>query len=58
MLNKFAKQTTSKRGIQNTAEATGDLIGNKIADKIRRVSKCSLQNNTETNKEELLREKI
>ena len=28
-------QTTSKRVIQKTVEATGDLIGNKIADKIR-----------------------
>ena len=29
----------SKRAIQKTAEATGDLIGNKIADKITSVSK-------------------
>ena len=29
-----AIKTTSKRGIQKTAEATGGLIGNKIADKI------------------------
>ena len=28
-----------KRAIQKTAEATGDLIGNKIADKIASVSK-------------------
>ena len=27
-------KTASKRAIQKTAEATGDLIGNKIADKI------------------------
>ena len=27
-------KTTSKRAIQNTIEVTGDLIGNKIADKI------------------------
>ena len=27
-------KTASKRAIQETAEATGDLIGNKIADKI------------------------
>ena len=26
-------KTASKRVVQNTAEATGDLIGNKIADK-------------------------
>ena len=37
-------------------EATGDLIGNKIADKITRSSKTSPQNNLETN-EEILREK-
>ena len=29
-----AIKTTSKRAIQKTAEATGDLIYNKIADKI------------------------
>ena len=27
-------KTASKREIQKTAEATGDLVGNKIADKI------------------------
>ena len=32
-------KSTSKRAIQKTAEATGDLIGNKIADKITSVSK-------------------
>ena len=34
-----AVKTASERAIQNTAEATGDLIGNKIADKITSVSK-------------------
>ena len=29
--------TASKRVVQKTAEATGDLIGNKIADKITSV---------------------
>ena len=33
-----AIKTASKRVIQKTAEATGDLIGNKIADKITSVS--------------------
>ena len=33
----------SKRSIQNTAEATGDLMGNEIADKITRSSKTSLK---------------
>ena len=44
-----------KRAIQKTAEATGDLIGNKIAGKI---SKTSQKNSkTVTNEEEILREK-
>ena len=34
-----ALKTASKRAIQKTAEATGDLMGNKIADKITSVSK-------------------
>ena len=34
-----AIKTTLKRAIQKRAEATGDLIGNKIADKITNVSK-------------------
>ena len=34
-----AIKTTSKRAIQKTAEATGNLIGNEIADKITSVSK-------------------
>ena len=42
----------SKRAIQKTAEATGNLIGNKIADKITSVSKKKpdkeLHNNDET----------
>ena len=29
-----AAKTASKRIVQKTAEATGDLLGNKIADKI------------------------
>ena len=33
-----AIKTSSKRAIQKAAEATGDLIGNKIADKIISVS--------------------
>ena len=36
-----AIKTTSKREIQKAAEATGDLVGNKIADKITSVSKKS-----------------
>ena len=34
-----AMRIASKRAIQKTAEATGDLIGNKIADKITSVLK-------------------
>ena len=43
-----ALKTSSKRVIQKTAEATGDLISNKIADRITKVSKYSQQNNSET----------
>ena len=46
-----AIKTVSKRAIQKTAEATGGLIGNKIADKITKVSKKftkELPNNDET----------
>ena len=42
---------------KQTAEATGDLIGNKVTDKITRVSKTSPKNNSETNEEEMLRER-
>ena len=52
-----ALKTVSKRAIQKIAEATGDLIGNKIADKITRVSKTSPQNNSEVNEEEMLRKR-
>ena len=34
-------KTASKRAMQKTSEATGDLIGNKIIDKITSVSKKS-----------------
>ena len=43
------------RAIQETAEVTGELIGNKIADKITRVSKTSPENNSVTNEEEVFR---
>ena len=43
-----AFRTTSKKAIQKTAEATVDLIGNKIANKITKISKTSQQNNSET----------
>ena len=46
-----AKKSTDaiKTAIQKTAEATGDLIGNKIADKITSVSKKKSNNNNNTN---------
>ena len=51
-------KNTSKRAIQKTAEVTCDLIGNKIPDKITRVSKTSPKNNSEKNEEETLRKKF
>ena len=42
---------------KKTAEANGNLIGNKIADKITRVSKTFPKNNSEKNEEEILIEK-
>ena len=56
-----------KGQFNKTAEATGDLIGDKIANKITKVSRTSAQNNseavtneTENNKldREILRKKI
>ena len=44
-----AIKTTSKRVIQKTAEATEDLIGNKIADKTTSVSKKPSNNNNSSN---------
>ena len=41
-------RTTSKRVIQKTAEVTCDLIGNRNADRITKVSKTSPENNSET----------
>ena len=48
-------KTSSKKEIQKIAEATGDLIGNEIADRIKKVSKTSP---TETNEEEIVRERF
>ena len=42
-----AIKTASKIAIQNTEKATGDLIGNKIADKIIHVSKKPFNNDNE-----------
>ena len=43
-----AFKTTSKREIQKTVEASGDLIRNKIDNKVKGISKNSEQNNSET----------
>ena len=46
-----AIKTPSKRAIQKTAQATGDLIGNKITDKQTSISKKpvkEIHNNDET----------
>ena len=40
-LDSAKKSVADARAIQKTAEATGDLIGSEIADKITRVSKKS-----------------
>ena len=42
-----ALKITSERVIQKTAKTTSDLIGNKITDRIMKVSKNSQQNNSE-----------
>ena len=48
-----AAKTASKRVVQKTAVATGDLIGNKIADKITSVGKTkSEEKEDETNKKQ------
>ena len=43
-----AFKAASKKEIQETAEATSDLIGNKIAKKITKLSKNLHQNNSGT----------
>ena len=48
-----AIKTASKRAIQKIAEATGDLIGNKIADRITSVSKEKSDNNNNNNNEDV-----
>ena len=49
---KDALETGSKRGIQKTVEPTGDLIGNKVAEKIVKVSRSSTKDSPETVKNE------
>ena len=48
-----AIKTASKRTIQKAAEATGDLIGNKIADKITGLHSKKPNNNNNNNSEDV-----
>ena len=57
-LARDAIKTASKREIQKTAEATGDLIGNKIADKITSVPKKKSNNNNDDDVELATHKKI
>ena len=43
-----ALKTTSKKVIQKTPDAVRDLIGNKIAYRVTKISRSSPQNNSET----------
>ena len=53
-----ALKTASKKAIQKTAKANDDLIGNKITYRITKVSKLLPKINSETNEEEILRERF
>ena len=44
---------SSKRAIQKTAEGTGDLIGNKIGDKLTNISKSPKELHSKTNENEI-----
>ena len=46
-----AAKTASKRVVQKTAEVTGDLIGNKIADEITSIGKPKEKEKTKETKE-------
>ena len=43
-----AFETSLKRALKKTVEATSDVIGNKIENKISKISKTSQQNNSDT----------
>ena len=55
---KGAIKTASKREIQKTAEATGDLIGNKNADKTTSVLKKLLKNYKTTKQKQIQTEPV
>ena len=44
----FFLNTSSKRVIQKTVEETGDLVDNKVSERVTKVSKNLQQNNSET----------
>ena len=52
----YALKSTSKRAICKAADATDNLIGNKISNKIRKISSTSPENSsrTVTNKQKIL----
>ena len=52
-----AIKTASKRAIWKTTEATGDLIGNKIADKIPSISRKSSKELQDENEIEIPKER-
>ena len=58
LLQMHLKLFQKKKKNQKTAEAIGDLIRNKIAYRITKVSKTSSKNNSETNEEEILTERF
>ena len=48
-----AAKSASKRVVQETAEAAGDLIGNKIAEKINSIGKPKEKTKTKERPEEI-----
>ena len=50
----YAFKTVLNRAIQKTTGAIGDLIGNKIADKITKASRSSTQKSSDTVTNEVL----
>ena len=51
--NRFAK-IAGKKIVQKSAEATGDLIGNKITDKIASLGKSKNKKNETSEEEEII----
>ena len=55
---KLLEKKWLKKNKKKTEKATDDLICNKFADRITKVSKTSPNNNSETNDEEILTERF